>query len=110
MFMYGLKLGSPDDLLSFYSIYFGSHFAFFMGQWEEHQTHVLRSNLWGVLGVTEIQWINITMLLIPALSGYWLSSTLLQDCCPELVATAPWLAQKSLAQLFALTTLGGGAA
>ena len=50
-----LLLGSADDgdLSGFFYFYLASHVTFYLAQWEEQHTHVLRSNIFGLFGVTE---------------------------------------------------------
>ena len=43
-----------SDLLGYFFVVIGAHFAFYIGQWEEHFIHQLQTNLGGLLGVTEI--------------------------------------------------------
>lgn len=37
----------------------GLEWGFFLSQWEEHYVHVLRTSVFGVFGVTELQFIFI---------------------------------------------------
>lgn len=64
-----MLLGGEGNGVAFLFLYMSTHVTFFLAQWEEQHTHVLRSNLLGLLGVTEVQWLQIGLVLINAFSG-----------------------------------------
>lgn len=83
-----------------------SHITFFLAQWEEQHTHVLRSNLFGLIGVTEVQWVQIALVLINALSGQSLSNMKLADVAGPAVPGE--LSDKSLIWCMGLFTFVSG--
>jgi hypothetical protein len=56
--------------------------AFFCAQWEEHYTHVLRTSIGDVFGVTEIHYTLITLQLVTAVCGIGVWDTTLPEAFP----------------------------
>jgi len=77
--------------------------VFYLAQWEEMHTHIMRTNFAGVLGTTEVHWILISLVLANQLSGLWISNTTIADVWTDSATFLPPAMQKrSLAWLFAL--------
>lgn len=95
-------MGTEEGLRSYFFIYLLAHTSFYMSQWAEHFSGVLDTAIWGVFGVTEIQWFQCVTMLVNTLGEGILSDKKIQEIYPEINDIAPVIADKTLMHVAAL--------
>ena len=81
LYMQSCLVGRDAIPCSYFIYYVTSHLSFYLSQWEEQHTGILRSNFKG-LGITEVQWIQIVMIIVNANTDFYLAKSSIGSLVP----------------------------